>query len=556
MNLCLALFLAALAATGIQAQDAPQLNLPARADNSPSGSELAEVVASLPLGEREERLFQEVMAGNIPNHLRKLRPVTVTNSGTPFTIFVTADYLAVGSDTDNLRVPLTPMTAQRIADHLNCSLPTPELVDAIWHTATIKLIPEPMPPGPEMTTVSAFARHHGLIQKQLAERTGLMAGHKKDVVAVSGVTNRVAIYGWHQTNAVPIQPLYTRHAATWVDYSHGIRLVSNYAWQDTRPVALSNPLSQLTTGPGRNAEFIPPPTPTGLFSELETEFTLSPEVRVRLILPSTSTNSLKELLVLFALPNGNTIEQTAGRRPHNSNEWRYDIQHIAAQIRFVRAALPDTRVGVAYLEATGLSWPAWRKRNGNDAIPEIVETVRQAFSTNHPSFILSAHSGGGSMIFGYVTAMAKLPHELKTMVFLDANYAYDSELHHNKLVQWLNGLNRPRMMVIAYEDSVALLDGKPFVSANGGTWGKSHVMLKDLRQDFVFTSSTNSYMQTHLAAERRVEFQLRENPERKIWHTVLVERNGLIHALLSGTVPEAKDYRFMGPRAYDDFISR
>ena len=37
--------------------------------------------------------------------------------------------------------------------------------------------------------------------------------------------NRVAIYGWHQLNGNPIQPLYTGHVNWYVDYSHGIRLV-------------------------------------------------------------------------------------------------------------------------------------------------------------------------------------------------------------------------------------------------------------------------------------------------------------------------------------------
>ena len=37
---------------------------------------------------------------------------------------------------------------------------------------------------------------------------------------------RVAIYGWHGQDGSPIQPVYTGHTDRWVDYSHGIRLVS------------------------------------------------------------------------------------------------------------------------------------------------------------------------------------------------------------------------------------------------------------------------------------------------------------------------------------------
>ena len=36
---------------------------------------------------------------------------------------------------------------------------------------------------------------------------------------------RVAIFGWHHPDGKPIQPLYTGHIATYVDYSHGVRLV-------------------------------------------------------------------------------------------------------------------------------------------------------------------------------------------------------------------------------------------------------------------------------------------------------------------------------------------
>jgi hypothetical protein len=36
----------------------------------------------------------------------------------------------------------------------------------------------------------------------------------------------VAIYGWHKTDGRPIQPLYAGHVDWYVDYSHGIRLVS------------------------------------------------------------------------------------------------------------------------------------------------------------------------------------------------------------------------------------------------------------------------------------------------------------------------------------------
>ena len=61
----------------------------------------------------------------------------------------------------------------------------------------------------------------------------LVGGHKKDVIISNRIyTNLkptvpkpVVIYGWHQTNGTPIQPVYNGHEETYADYSHGIRLV-------------------------------------------------------------------------------------------------------------------------------------------------------------------------------------------------------------------------------------------------------------------------------------------------------------------------------------------
>jgi hypothetical protein len=47
---------------------------------------------------------------------------------------------------------------------------------------------------------------------------------------------------------------------------------------------------------------------------------------------------------------------------------------------------------------------------------------------------------------------------------------------------------------------------------------------------------------------------LKENPERKIFHTVQVERNGFIQALLAGTADEGKGYEYFGERAYTNWI--
>jgi hypothetical protein len=48
--------------------------------------------------------------------------------------------------------------------------------------------------------------------------------------------DRVAIYGWHKTDGIAIQPLSIVHGAKYVDYSHGVRLLSRIVIVDGRRV--------------------------------------------------------------------------------------------------------------------------------------------------------------------------------------------------------------------------------------------------------------------------------------------------------------------------------
>ncbi len=41
------------------------------------------------------------------------------------------------------------------------------------------------------------------------------------------LSHHVIIYGWHRPDGTPIQPVYDGHVNTYVDYSHGVRLISN-----------------------------------------------------------------------------------------------------------------------------------------------------------------------------------------------------------------------------------------------------------------------------------------------------------------------------------------
>jgi hypothetical protein len=211
--------------------------LPARAASAPAGSEFAQRILGLWGAEREEQIVTQIEQGNIPAFLRHLIPVTVlgrtVRGVTRITVCVLPDYLAVGSDSDFLYVPLGLKSAVRVAARHGFLLPTPRIVDAIYAASAVKLTPEPLPASNEMRSTAYVMRHTDLIDLQRALHSdapgALTAGDKKDVVLTAQlwrVPGRVAIYGWHRPSGDPIQPLSTVHGAGYVDYSHGVRLVS------------------------------------------------------------------------------------------------------------------------------------------------------------------------------------------------------------------------------------------------------------------------------------------------------------------------------------------
>ncbi len=574
-----------------------ELALPRRPADAPTGSVLAAKLAPLDRAAREAEIAAEVRHGNVPDFLRKFCPVksTAVVKGTTRTavFFVAPDYLAVGSDAGYLLVPLSPATAQALADQLDCLLPTRKMVDLIYKAAEVKLAPSPLPPSPAMTTIAVFAQNNALVRAQRQAQAAqhplgaLVAGDKKDVVIsarLASAPGKVAIYGWHRAEGKPIQPLYLGHTASWVDYSHGIRLVHRRMTLDGQPASVADVLSNAELagllsdeGPLSSARYSvdgfqaapkPKAPPAHILPQLATIpedpatherraiFSLEPGVRVHVSAPAEGQMAGKPVdLVIYALPNGNTLEQTLGRKLRAGDDWHFDIQHIAAQTRFLRTAIADRALVVACLEAEQKSWPAWRKQHGDQAIPPLIAAIESILPERPASITLSGHSGGGSFIFGYLNTVAEIPDRVTRIAFLDSNYAYDKSLGHaRKLATWLKGSDRHYLCILAYDDATALLNGKPFVSAAGGTWGKSHEMLRDLAADFTFSSKVEGGFERYSALAGRVQFILKQNPERKILHTVQVERNGFIHALLSGTPRQDQGYEYFGPRAYVKLI--
>lgn len=556
---------------------AGELNLPPRQPDALDGTRLSERLSTLSRVDREREIIREIAHGNVPDAWRHFVRVKVTRNidGETFVaeIDVAPDYLALGSDKDFLWTPLSPRSAQVIADQLDCVLPTRQMVDDIYRAAFTKLMPSPIPPGPRMVNVDAWIQHRDIVRKQLAEVSqspGLVAGHKKDVVVSSRLETapgKVAIYGWHRLDGTPIQPLYLGHTETWVDYSHGVRLVRRSMRMNGKPTTvdqvLADPkLSILLSDDGviQTARYPKPLDEVASIASEKTEtLSFEPGVRVVLNSPVSDDGSKPVKLILFALPSGNSIEQTIGRHTNPGDDWHFDIQHIGAQTRWLRERLTDSALVVAYLECEGKSWPNWRRKHDpkDERIVQIVEALRLRFAKRKVALVLTGHSGGGSFTFGFLNGVDQIPDDVERIAFLDSNYAYDSaKAHGEKLAAWLTSAQQHYLNVIAYEDHIALLDGKTFVSENGGTWGRSHAMLADLSGKFPFQSGAGPEWERQAALEGRVKFLMRKNPGKAVLHTRLVEFNGFIHAMLSGTEYENEGYTFFGPRAYEALISR
>lgn len=229
----------------------PELSakIPPRPVDAMQGTLFLEKLEALAAGERESAIVAEVLSGNIPDFLR--RPVPVTLTGNPSgaagrprsgTMCVMPDFLSIGSDTDFVRIPMDLHSATKVARELGFVLPTRKMVEAIYDQAVYRFRPEPMTPGPQMSSPEYYEAHNERIRAQRRQDHvplgALVAGHKKTVIMTNRLNDhpgRIAIFGWFRRDGKAIQPLSTVHGAGYADYSHGIRLVSETVWIAGQP---------------------------------------------------------------------------------------------------------------------------------------------------------------------------------------------------------------------------------------------------------------------------------------------------------------------------------
>ncbi len=262
-------------------------------------------------------------------------------------------------------------------------------------------------------------------------------------------------------------------------------------------------------------------------------------------------------LIVYALPAGNTLEQTLGCNMKKGLDWHYDIQHIAAQTRLLRTLERQERITLVCAEAPKRFWPYYRKTepDANRKIARLVATWRKEFGAEDAKVLLAGHSAGGSFMFGLIEGVDDIPSYIDRIAFLDSNYSFDATKHAAKIERWLKGDGSRRLIVIAYDDREITLNGKKVVGPTGGTFRATGRMREALGKVFPLTEKSDPPFKEWIGLNRRIRFYVHPNPENKILHTALVgEMNGFTHAATLGTPYEEKWGKFGGPRAFTKWL--
>ena len=217
--------------------------LPDRAEDAMGGRAFMDSISHLPPGrQRDQAILNEILSGNIPDASRNLQEMVINRNGREIRLNAMSDYLAIGSNEDNIRVPMTPAVAQAIADRTGTSLPTERLVDDI-HSQSRQLNMAPMSNNRE--GIGTYIAHDQRVDDQLGSGQapeGFVSGHKKDLV-IPHRDGRVAIYGGRWANGERIQSYSNVHHDGYEDYSHGARLVSQQITVDGQSMRLEDALA-------------------------------------------------------------------------------------------------------------------------------------------------------------------------------------------------------------------------------------------------------------------------------------------------------------------------
>ncbi len=259
-------------------------DIPPRPKDAPGGKEFVESLKGLSREDREKKIQEAVTSGNIPDFLRQLKPVEYEATDAngqkhKVKIFVMPDYLAVGSNEDFMRMPMSPQTAQKIAEKFGCVLPTKKIVDKIHFNGSTKretmkvnadivgylgISPgdayytdkdgKVQQNGNLMMSNSFYKAHDELTQKQLDkagyELGDIVSGIKKELIITEALLTHpgnLAFHGGlHPDGSFHQSGIDLAHEPTYADYSHGARMISRYIEIDGQPMDLAQVLAHPT----------------------------------------------------------------------------------------------------------------------------------------------------------------------------------------------------------------------------------------------------------------------------------------------------------------------
>lgn len=151
-----------------------------------------------------------------------------------------------------VRVNVTAETAQRLADLLGCTMPTPKISDAIHLEATVRISACTQSHDMlHMADTDRMLMHSEAVRQKIAGRKGLASTLGKEWVLSAALRPGGAVnYGWHDHAAPYVGPgglrMWqtggTKHNGEHTDYSQIYRPVSRRCTVDGIPADLSGVL--------------------------------------------------------------------------------------------------------------------------------------------------------------------------------------------------------------------------------------------------------------------------------------------------------------------------
>jgi hypothetical protein len=196
-------------------------------------------------------------------------PLTVSANGHTATFQVSQDALKI----DGVRVNASAFLQQRIADLIGACLVTPKLLDQMWISRAVTLLPCTQPIA---SSAAAMVRHSACVDRELAAAGGVPDGGVVQTVGKTWVlSNRISPtvamnMGWHLATPMPgvpfdpaptlpgehmIQSPGTHHDPNWIDYSQvclfvNAECVLDGAYSTFADIAQSSDLSALVSHEG------------------------------------------------------------------------------------------------------------------------------------------------------------------------------------------------------------------------------------------------------------------------------------------------------------------